>query len=206
MLSSFFPKSTLFMPDDEYMPKWTLNGQPLTPLAAFSKPHPRFNEPLGIETDFMVDWFQRDLAMEMPVVSGASAGCDEVRWKILRVSPAEGPKPGALTLFLHQESRAHWDAENGQAILLHLPAQRLVRLEPAKQTIVSQRGDHTGWRHSLLEVTWTHVLNHADGEPTGADLASARLILLRSRFLGQSRTSWKSPEIRQDYEHNPPLH
>jgi hypothetical protein len=119
-----------------------------------------------------------------------------VRWKILRVSPAEGPKPGALTLFLHQESLAHWDAENGQAILLHLPAQRLVRLEPTKQTIVSQRGDHTGWRHSLLEVTWSNILNHADGEPTGVDLAAARLILLRSRFLGQSRTSWKSPEIR----------
>lgn len=196
VLSSFFPKSTLFMPNDEYMPKWTLNDQPLTPLAAFSAPLPSFDEPLGIETDFVVDWFQRDLAMEMPVVSGASAECDEVRWKILRVSPAEGPKPGALTLFLHQESRAHWDAENGQAILLHLPAQRVVRLEPAKQTILSQRGDHTGWRHSLLELTWSNLLNHADGEPTGVDLASARLILLRSRFLGQSRTSWKSPEIR----------
>ncbi|MDP1588858.1 MAG: hypothetical protein Q8M07_14005 [Prosthecobacter sp.] len=196
VLSGFFPKSTLFMPDDEYMPKWTLNDQPLTPLAAFSTPHPRFDEPLGIETEFVVDWFQRDRALEMPVVAGASAECDEVRWKILRVSPAEGPKPGALTLFLHQESRAHWDAENGQAILLHLPAQRLVRLEPSKQTVVSQRGDHTGWRHTLLELTWPHILNHADGEPTGADLASARLILLRSRFLGQSRTSWKSPEIR----------
>lgn len=196
VLSGFFPKSTLFMPDDEYMPKWTLNDQPLTPLAAFSKPHPRFDEPLGIETDFVVDWFQRDLALEMPVAANASAECDEVRWKILRVSPAEGPEPGALTLFLHQESRAHWDAENGQAILLHLPAQRLVRLEPTKQTIVSQRGDHTGWRHSLLEVTWSNLLNHADGEPTGVDLATARLILLRSRFLGQSRTSWKSPEIR----------
>jgi hypothetical protein len=196
VLSGFFPKSTLFMPNDEYMPKWTLNDQPLTPLAAFSEPHPQFDELLGIETDFMVDWFQRDLALEMPVVANASAECDEVRWKILRVSPAEGPKPGALTLFLHQESLAHWDAENGQAILLHLPAQRLVRLEPTKQTIVSQRGDHTGWRHSLLEVTWSNILNHADGEPTGVDLAAARLILLRSRFLGQSRTSWKSPEIR----------
>lgn len=196
VLSGFFPKSTLFMPADEYMPKWTLNDQPLTPLAAFAKPHPRFDEPLSIETNFMVDWFQRDLAMEMPFVSGARGECNEVRWKILRVSPAEGPKPGALTLFLHQESRAHWDAENGQAILLHLPAQRLLRLEPAQQTIVSQRGDHTGWRHTLLEVTWPHILNHADGEPTGVDLASARLILLRSRFLGQSRTNWKSPEIR----------
>jgi len=196
VLSSFFPKSTLLMPADEYMPKWTLNDQALTPLAAFSKPHPRFDEPLGIETDFAVDWFQRDLAMEMPVAANASAECDEVRWKILRVSPAEGPKPGALTLFLHQESRAHWDAENGQAILLHLPAQRLVRLEPTKQTIVSQRGDHTGWRHTLLELTWPFIFNHADGEPTDVDLSSARLILLRSRFLGQSRTSWKSPELR----------
>ncbi|MBE2282827.1 MAG: hypothetical protein IAE77_05140 [Prosthecobacter sp.] len=196
VLSSFFPKSTLLMPADEYMPKWTLNDQALTPLAAFSAPHPRFDEPLGIETEFMVDWFQRDRALEMPVVSGASAQCDEVHWKILRVSPAEGPKPGALTLFLHQESRTRWDAENGLAILLHLPAQRLVRLEPTKQTIVSQRGDHTGWRHSLLELTWSNLLNHADGEPTGVDLASARLIMLRSRFLGQSRTSWKSPEIR----------
>jgi hypothetical protein len=196
VLSGFFPKGTLLMPDDEYMPKWTLNDQALTRLAAFSAPQPRFDEPLGIETDFVVDWFQRDLALGMPVVANASAECDELRWKILRVSPAEGPKPGALTLFLHQESRAHWDAENGQAILLHLPAQRLVRLEPTRQTIWSQRGDHTGWRHSLLEVTWSNLFNHADGEPTGADLASARLILLRSRFLGQSRTSWKSPEVR----------
>lgn len=195
-LGSFFPRGTLLMSLNEGMPKWTRNDQPLTSLAAFSEPYPSFDEPLDFETEFLVDWYQRDLALEIPVVVGAEARCDEVRWKILRVSPAEGPKPGAMTLFLHQESRSHWDAENGHAILLHLPGQRLVRLEPVMQKIVSQRGDDTGWKHALWELTWSHVFNHVDGEATGADLAAVRLILLRSRFLGQSRTSWKSPEVR----------
>jgi hypothetical protein len=178
------------------MPKWTLNDQPLTSLATFAAPHPRFDEPLRLETNFTADWIQRDLAIEMPVVAGASAQCDEVRWKILRISPAAGPKPGPMTLHLLQESRAHWDAENGFAVLLHLPGQRVVRLEPAKQTAIAQRGEHTGWRHSQIELTWNHIFNHSDGEPTSVDLTTARLILLRSRFLGQSRTSWKSPELR----------
>lgn len=196
VLSGFFPTGTLLIPHSEYFPKWTLNDQALTHLASFSAPHPRFDEPLSIETDFMVDWFQRDIAIEIPVTAGAHASCDEVNWRILRVTPSEGPKPGSLTLHLHQQSRANWDAENGHAILLHLPSQRLVRLEPAKQTAIAQRGDHTGWRHTQWELTWPFIFNHADGEPTGVDMSSARLILLRSRFLGQSRQSWKSPEFR----------
>lgn len=195
-LRDFFPKGTLLISNDEYFPKWTLLEQPNTALATFSKPYPKFDEPLSIDTDFLMDWYQRDLALDVPVTAGARGGCEDVRWEILRVTPAAGPQPGALTISLRMESRAHWDAENGHAILLHLPQQRCVRLEPTKQVIMGERGEHTGWRHQQIDLTWNHIFNHADGEPTGVEISKARLVLLRSRFLGQSQRHWKSPEMR----------
>jgi len=195
-LRDFFPKGTLLMPYDEYFPKWTLNDQPNTKLAVFAAPHPKFEEPLTIGTDFRVEWYQRDLAIELPVAEGARGMCDDVRWEILRVKRVEGPQPGALTVSLRVESRAHWEPENGHAILLHLPQQRVVRLEPAKNQVVSGRGENTGWRHEQVELTWNCIFNHADGEPTGVETSQARLILLRSRYLGQSQLHWKSPEMR----------
>ncbi|MFC5456305.1 hypothetical protein [Prosthecobacter fluviatilis] len=195
-LRDFFPKGTLLMANDEYFPKWTLKDQPLTQLAAFSAPHPKFDEPLSIETDFVVDWYRRDLALDVPVAAGAKGTCEDVRWEILRVMPAAGPQPGALTVSLRVESRAHWVAENGHAILLHLPEQRMLRLEPTKQVIAGERGEHTGWRHQQVDLTWNYIFNHAEGDPTGADLSKARLILLRSRYLGQTQQHWKSPEMR----------
>jgi hypothetical protein len=195
-LRDFFPKGTLLMSNDENFPKWTLKDQPNTPLATFSAPHPKFDEPLIIDTDFLVEWYQRDLALELPVQVGAHGMCEDVRWEILGVTPAAGPQPGAVTISLRMEFRSHWDPENGYAILLHLPQQRILRLEPAKQVMMGERGDHTGWRHQQIDLTWNHIFNHGDGEPTGVETSQARLILLRSRFLGQSQQHWKSPEMR----------
>ena len=195
-LRDFFPKGTLLISNDEYFPKWTRLEQPNTALATFSKPYPKFDEPLSIDTEFLVEWYQRDLALDVPVTAGARGRCDDVSWEILRVTPAAGPQPGALTISLRMESRAHWDAENGHAILLHLPQQRCVRLEPTKQVVVGERGEHTGWRHQQIDLTWNHIFNHADGEPSGVEISKARLVLLRSRFLGQSRKHWRSPEMR----------
>lgn len=191
-LRDFFPKGTLLISNDEYFPKWTLIDQANTPLAVFEAPHPKFDQALTIDTDFEADWYQRDIAVSLPVQAGASGACEDVRWEILRVTPSGD----ALDLTLRMESRSHWDAPNGHAILLHLPQQRIVRLEPAKNTVAGERGQHTGWRHQRIELKWNHVFHHADGEPTGVELPKARLILLRSRYLGQSCHHWKSPEIR----------
>lgn len=193
VLRDLFPRGTLFFPHDEYFPKWTLGDQSLTPLAVFPKPHPQLDEPLSIQTEYAVEWFQREKAIEIPLVSGAAGHCDEMHWEILRISPEQGPKPGAVTVSLRTEYRG---AENGHAILLHLPNEKLVRLDPSKTTITSQRGDKTGWSRSIQELKWEHITHHADGAPTGVDLSSARLILLRSRYLGRSQLAWKFPEIR----------
>lgn len=193
VLKDLFPRGTLFFPHDEYFPKWTLDDQSLTPLVVFPKPHPQLDEPLSIQTEYAVEWFQREKAIEIPLVSGAVGHCDEMHWEILRISPEQGPKPGAVTISLRTEYRG---AENGHAILLHLPNEKLVRLDPSKTTFTSQRGDKTGWSRSIQELKWENVTHHADGEPTGVDLSSARLILLRSRYLGQSQITWKFPEIR----------
>ncbi len=202
-LRDFFPKGTLLVSGDEYYPKWTLNEQPNTRLAVFSTPPPKFDEPLTIASDFEVDWYQRDVALELPVTAGARGECADVRWEILRVAAAEGPQPGALTVSLRMESRSHWDAQNGHAILLHLPRQRLVRLKPAKTAVVSERGEHTGWRHRQIDLAWEHLFNHSDGEPTGVEVSQAHLVLLRSQFLGQSEAHWKSPEFRlKDFPSN----
>lgn len=196
VLSEFFPKDTLFLPFNENMPRWSMNEQALTNLATFSDEHPDFEEPVVIETDFLVDWFQRDLAMEIPLREDATADTDGLRWKLLRISPAEGPDPGNLTIYLHRETRNFKDRGTGHTVLLHLADQQIVRLEPAQQKVYSARAAKTGWMRSQVELTWNHVFNHADGEPTGVDLSQAKLILLRSRFLGRSEASWKSPEFR----------
>ncbi|MEM6279949.1 MAG: hypothetical protein AAF733_10755, partial [Verrucomicrobiota bacterium] len=165
-------------------------------MAVFAEPHFDFDQPLEVETDFLLEWFQRDIAISMPLTEGARGECDELRWELLKLSTTGGPNPGSLILTLHQESRSLGNPENGHAVLLHLPDKRLVRLEPTMQTVPSRRGEHTGWSRSIREFTWEHIFNHKDGEATGVDLADAKLLLLRSRYLGRSHKSWKSPEVR----------
>lgn len=198
-LRGFFPDGTLFFSSLPY-PTWSREGTSTT-LASFAAPFPDVDKPLRVTSEFRLDWYQRDLAIDLPVVVGSHGECEDVRWKVLGVTPAAGPQPGALTVSLHVQTRAHWDAENGFAILLHSPQRQMVWLDnpvhnPVKQTQLGSRGSHTGWLRSQLNLTWSHIFNHADGAATGVDAAKLRLILLRSRYLGRSEQTWESPEIR----------
>ncbi|MEM7697966.1 MAG: hypothetical protein AAF236_06140 [Verrucomicrobiota bacterium] len=194
-LASFFPPRTFLRNRDRGMPRWTRDLQALTELVMFPEQPPRFDEPLSFKTDFDVEWYQRDLAIEIPIEEGAVGECEEVRWEILKVERGAGPDPGILTVHLREESRTHWDAQHEHATLLHLPDLGVVRLDPDQNVGGSVRATETGWRHRKVELSWSYILKHKDGVDTGVDLVQARLILLRSRFLGQSSVTWASPEV-----------
>ncbi len=130
------------------------------------------------------------------MVAGRRGESEEARWEVLSVTHAGGPQPGALTVTLRVETRAHWNEENGSAMLLHSPQRRMVWLDPGKQTVLGTRATHTGWQRRQIKLTWNGIFNHADGEATGVEAAKLELILLRSRFLGTSSHTWKSPEMR----------
>lgn len=193
-LRGFFPDGTLFFSFAQF-PMWSPEGMQAT-LASFVAPYPDVDKPLRVTSEFRLDWYQRDLAIDLPVVLGSEGGCEDVRWRILGVTPATGPQPGALTVSLHVETRAHWNAENGFAILLHSPQRQMVWLDAVQQRPRGGRAGHTGWLRSQVDLTWSHIFNHADGAATGVDAASLRLILLRSRYIGRSEHTWKSPEMR----------
>ncbi|WP_395746302.1 hypothetical protein [Prosthecobacter sp.] len=193
-LRDFFPEGTLFY-SAQIFPMWSWEGR-RTALAAFDQPYPAAEKRLKLATDYHIEWYQRDLALELPMVAGSRAECDEARWEVLSVTPAGGPQPGALTITLRVETRDHWNEENGSAMLLHSPQRQIVWLDPAKETQLGTRASHTGWLRRQIELTWNGIFNHADGEATGVDSAKLRLILLRSRFLGSSPYTWKSPEMR----------
>ena len=192
-LRNFFPAGTLFY-SGQMFPLWSWEGRSIA-LAAYAKPYPAAEQPLKIATDYRMEWYQRDLALELPMVTGSRAECDEARWEVLSVTPAGGPQPGALTVTLRVETRDHWNEENGSAMLLHSPQRQIVWLDPVKQTQLGTRASHTGWLRRQIELTWSGIFNYADGEATGVDAAKLRLILLRSRFLGTSPYTWKSPEM-----------
>lgn len=194
-LRGFFPEGTLFFSSSQF-PMWSRDWM-FTTLASFSAPYPDVDKPLRVTSEFRLDWYERDLAIDLPVVVGSQGECEDVRWKILGVTPAKGPQPGSLTISLHVEARTHWNAENGLATVLHSPQQQMVWLEAVQQQrYLGARASHTGWLRSQVDLTWSHIFNHADGAATGVDAAKLRLILLRSRYLGRSEQTWKSPEIR----------
>lgn len=193
-LRDFFPGGTLFYSAQPF-PLWSWEGRSIA-LAAFDQPYPSAEQPLKLATDYHMDWYQRDLAFELPMVAGSRAESDEARWEVLSVTPAAGPQPGALTITLRVETRDHWNEETGSAMLLHSPQRQIVWLDPVKQTMLGTRATHTGWQRRQIALTWNGIFNYADGEATGADAAKLRLILLRSRFLGTSPYTWKSPEMR----------
>jgi hypothetical protein len=119
-----------------------------------------------------------------------------VRWQILEVKPADALHLGALTISLKMETRGDWDAENGYAMLLHAPDQRLVWLDRASFSNLSERSSHTGWTRCVMDIKWNYIFNHADGASTGVQAEKMRFILLRSRFLGRSNWRWQSPSLR----------
>jgi hypothetical protein len=195
ILREFFPPGTLLLwngygNSGGWDPSANLEDH--SRLAVFSGPQPEFDQPLDLETWFLVKWYQRDLALKLSLTEGAKASCDDARWEVLGITSTRG----ALTVDLRMETRDHWHDKNSQVILLHLPDQKVVRLEALTTRQLGERAEHTGWKHQQVALTWNHVFTHADGQPTGVDLSQARILLLRSRFLGQSQHHWRHPGIR----------
>jgi hypothetical protein len=193
-LRDLFPRGTLFVSLPSSW-EWSLSGRSKE-LASFSEPHPSPEAPLSINSQFVMDWYQRNLALDLPVMAGAQGECDDVRWQILEVKPADALRLGALTISLKMEARDDWDAEDGHAMLLHAPDQRLVWLDRASFSILSERSSHAGWTRRVMEIKWNYIFNHADGVGTGVQVEKMRFTLLRSRFLGRSEWSWQSPPLR----------
>ena len=108
-LRDFFPSGTLFLTFLQY-PKWSQEGSYWS-VAHFEAPYPAADKPLHITSHFNMEWYQRDLAIDLPVKVGAKGWCEDARWEILGIAPASGPQPGALTIRLRIETRSHWDAE-----------------------------------------------------------------------------------------------
>ena len=152
-LRGLFPRGTLFVSTARF-PAWSLNGRSLD-LAAFSKPYPSAHEALSVSSRYSMEWYERDLALDLPVVAGASGESDGVRWQILDVKAGDAQHVGALTISLKMETRADWDAENGHAMLLHAPDQRLVWLDRDSLSMLGERSDHTGWTRRVMDIQWT---------------------------------------------------
>jgi hypothetical protein len=193
-LRDLFPRGTLFVSSSRF-PLWSQDGS-THDLATFAEPYPSAEEPLSIQSRFAMDWYQRELALDLPVMAGAHGECEDVRWQILEVKPADALHLGALTISLKMETRGDWDAENGYAMLLHAPDQRLVWLDRASMSALGERSSHTGWTRRVMDIKWNYIFNHADGASTGVQAEKMRFILLRSRFLGRSNWSWQSPSLR----------
>jgi hypothetical protein len=65
----------------------------------------------------------------------------------------------------------------------------------AYETVSAARAEDSAWCRYSLRLGWQKVLNYADGEDAGVEVSQLRIILLRSRFLGSSEWTWKSPDI-----------
>lgn len=203
VLRDLFPAGTLFM-NTGMMGQWRNDEE--SNLTTFTEPFPDPEQPLRIETDYAVDWFRRDRAIDLPLTAGGHGECDSDAWSILRVQEhtgRDGTQQGSVSVDIRWDHREHWDCRDSSVPILYSPERRLVWLMP----LISERGlrgELTGWSRGAMRLTWQNVLNYADGEDAGVKVENLRLILLRSRYLGSSKWSWKSPDIRlADYtEHS----
>lgn len=196
VLRDLFPAGTLFAYTGP-MGLWRNDDQTL--LTKLKEPFPDPDQPLRIESDYAVDWFRRDRAIDLPLTAGSHGECDSEAWTILRVQEhmgSTGALQGSVRVDIRSEDRQHWDRRDSMTVLLYSPERQLVWLMPVEQSETSLRGELTGWRRSTMRFNWNGVLNYADGEDAGVKVANLRLILLRSRYLGSSKWSWKSPDIR----------
>lgn len=196
VLRDLFPAGTLFSYTGP-MGLWRKSDQTL--LTELKEPFPDPDQPLRIESDYDVDWFRRDRAIDLPLTESSHGECDSEAWTILRVQEhtgATGARQGSVRVDIRCDHRQHWDRRDSMTALLYSPERRLVWLMPVEQSETSLRGELTGWSRGTMRLNWNGVLNYADGEDAGVKVANLRLILLRSRYLGSSRWSWKSPDIR----------
>ncbi len=200
VLRDLFPAGTLFTTSSDRSP-WGTGAHQFNYHCEFKTPLPDPEKPLSLTTDFEVDWYQREIALDLPLLAGAKGESDGTAVRILQVNPNENekgvPSLGNLNVHLHVSThhiqRGPFDKT---AMLLYSPQRHLVWVDPAFQQHESARAGGTGWNRLATHLSWHNVLNYADGEDAKVDVSQLRLILLRIRFLGTTARTWKSPDIR----------
>lgn len=200
VLRNLFPAGTLFL-DGGKNHQWGLQQRQNTKVVVLAAPFPDPGKPMQVTTDYAVDWYQRDIALDLPLHPGSHGRCDSHAWEITRIfrptdsEPGpEGSTPGSLTVNLSAAMREHWDLHHASTILLYSPQRQMTWLTPVKQTFHGRRGD-SGWVRVNIELQWNGIFSYADGADAGVDVSQLRLILLRSRYLGSSPWTWKSRDF-----------
>lgn len=205
VLKDLFPAGTLFIAGGQNH-QWGMMQMHSTKVVALAAPFPDPAKPMQVTTGYAVDWYQRDIALDLSLHAGSRGRCDSHAWEITRVfrptdsAPGpEGSTPGSLTVSLSTAMRDHWDLHHASTILLYSPQRQMAWLTPVKQTYLGRRGD-SGWVRQNIELQWSGIFSYADGTDAGVDVSQLRLILLRSRYLGSSPWTWKAPNFRlKDY-------
>lgn len=200
VLRDLFPPGTLFTTLSEHS-MWNNYMGTNYNVAQFKAPYPNPEQPLRVTTDFDVDWHQRDLALDVPLLAGSTAQSADHVWRILQVQENKeengNPALGHVSLELHVQSPSgNLGPLANTTMLLWSPQRRLVWLEPSYQTLGPSRASASRWTRHTVRLGWRGVLNYADGESTGVDVSQLRLVMLRSRFLGTTQWTWNSPNIR----------
>lgn len=200
VLRDLFPAGTLFTTSG-YQSQWGVRALSYPCVGKFEEPFPDPARPLRITTDFEVDWYEREIALDLPLQVGAQGESEGNALRILQVQQNKNengaPSLGSVSVELHVGTRfAQMGLLNGTTFLLYSPQRHLVWLDPSSRNFQPARGAEAGWSRHGERLGWSGVLNYADGEDARVDVSQLRLILLRSRYLGTSEWTWKSPEIR----------
>ncbi|MGV3660194.1 MAG: hypothetical protein ACO1TE_08410 [Prosthecobacter sp.] len=199
VLRDLFPAGTLFLTSGKQ--PWGMYAGINTYLAGFKAPYPNPEKPLQITTEFEVDWHQRLLELEIPLKAGSTGQSADHAWRILHVETHKTengtPALGQVSVDLHVQSRGvDFGPLMASTVLLWSPQRRLVWLDPAFKSQTAGRAGDSGWSRHTRRLSWSNVLNYADGEDARVDVSQLRLVLLRNRLLGTSGWTWKSPDIR----------
>ncbi|MDI1311645.1 MAG: hypothetical protein PSV43_05785, partial [Prosthecobacter sp.] len=199
VLRDFFPAGTLFTTSSDRT-SWGMYTNQIHYICEFKEPLPDPKKPLRLTTDFEIDWYQREIALDLPLQAGANGESDGTAVRIMQVNENENekgvPSLGGLSVHLHVSMRhpqtGPWD---DTTLLLYCPQRQLVWVEPAFQQQQAARAGGTGWSRLAKHLSWRNVLNYADGEDARVDVSQLRIMLLRSRYLGTTGWTWKSPDI-----------
>lgn len=199
VLRDLFPAGTIFTTTKERS-MWGMYSDANTHLAEFQPPYPNPEKPLRVTTECEIDWYQRDLELNIPLKVGSEGQSDSHAWRVMQVHENQNetgtPSLGQVSIELHVQTRGiETGVPSATTVLLYSPQRRLVWLEPVFQTGSAPRAGKSGWSRHSLRLGWSKVLNYADGEGAGVNVSQLRLIMLRSRFLGSSEWTWKSPDI-----------
>lgn len=200
VLPDLFPAGTLFTTSSDRSSWGMIINQSNNYICEFKEPLPDPEKPLRLTTDFEIDWFQRDIALDLPLQASAKGEFEGMAMRIMQVSPNENekgvPSLGGLSVHLHvsmQHAQA-WPLAD-TTLLLYSPQRQLAWVEPAFQREQPGRAGGTGWSRLARHLCWRNVLNYADGEDAGVDVSQLRIMMLRSRYLGTTGWTWKSPDI-----------